>query len=211
MAETGKTPAGTGTESQLPQESRSERIKTIIKELNRQIVHVLSGIAILFLLWNFGRDWLIIFLIAFTVFGLCFLYLRRFATLSIAEDFLGLMERSRFDMGPLYYAAGLLFAASLISSTNALSAVIVILALGDGFSTMVGKVFGKHRLPYNKGKSVEGFVAFFVTAILPAYIFIGWIAVPLAVIAAFLESIEIGIDDNLVITVPLVIVIDLLK
>jgi len=180
--------------------------RSIIRELTRQIVHVFSGMALLALLWMFGRVELIIFLMAFIIFGLVFLYGRKFVTFRLAERFLGMMERSRFDFGPLYYAVGVLFAASLISDVNRLSAAIVILALGDGFSTMVGKVFGRHRLPYNGNKSVEGFMAFFISAS-ASFAFIGPLGILLAFIGAFLESLDLGIDDNLVVTVPLVILL----
>lgn len=96
--------------------------------------------------------------------------------------------------------------ASLIlfkNNLNIVSASIIILAMGDSVSTLIGKKFGKHKIPYNKMKSIEGSFSGFVFALLGAQIFVKF---PIAIIGAFsamfAESLPISIDDN--ISIPII-------
>ena len=65
-------------------------------------------------------------------------------------------------------------------------AIISILALciGDGVAGLLGPFYGYHKLPWNKSKSWEGSIFFFVcafTAIIPfvtLFSTLGWIPVP---------------------------------
>jgi len=83
------------------------------------------------------------------------------------------------------------------------SATIIILALGDSVSTLIGKNFGEHKIPYNKMKSLEGSVAGFAFALLGAQIFVGLqLAILGALTAMLTESLPINIDDN--ITIPVI-------
>jgi len=88
---------------------------------------------------------------------------------------------------------------AFLHSPSEIAAVIFILAIGDGASTIIG-MKGKHKIPYNKEKTFEGTVAFFLFS-LPAYFFIGEAIIPLAIIAAVVESLPLRLDDNL--TVPI--------
>jgi len=108
--------------------------------------------------------------------------------------------------GSACYAAGVLILLTSLPDIPRMSAGIFVLAVGDSFSTIVGR-WGKLRLPYNRAKTLEGTLAFFISS-LPAYYFIGIWAVPLAAIAALVESLALPIDDNL--TVPMASAIFLL-
>ncbi len=119
------------------------------------------------------------------------------------------------------------------------AAVWGLLAFGDGFATLAGKLLGGPRLPWNPGKSWAGFVAFVLWGTASAAFLIRWTqglvggggpaeagaigspwvgasflhgAQPFALllagcfvaaaVAALAESLQTGIDDNLL--VPLV-------
>ncbi len=78
--------------------------------------------------------------------------------------------------GPLYNALGILFALGLLRS-NPLAAIAVILmfGLGDGFATYTGTTYGKHKLPWNRNKTMEGTLGFMAGAmcavlIMPVYL-----------------------------------------
>lgn len=103
--------------------------------------------------------------------------------------------------GSACYTAGILIPLAFLSDISQISAVIFVMAVGDSFSTLFGK-YGKHKLPYNKNKSFEGSAAFLLSS-LPAWIFVGPQIVPLALAGAVIESLEIGIDDNL--TIPFIL------
>jgi uncharacterized protein (TIGR00297 family) len=87
-----------------------------------------------------------------------------------------------------------------------------ILACGDGFATIVGLRFGRHRLPWNPDKSFEGSAAFFVAGGSAGIVLAWWtspaispvpaawfiVAAPLlaAFTAALVETVPIRLDDN---------------
>lgn len=84
----------------------------------------------------------------------------------------------------------------------------VLLAFGDGFATLIGRAMPIERLPWNReGASWGGFLAFLlfggIAAVLTARLFGGppLAAVLIAtVVAAIVETLPLGLDDN--ITVP---------
>jgi uncharacterized protein (TIGR00297 family) len=87
----------------------------------------------------------------------------------------------------------------------------VVLAAGDGAAGLVGRRHGRRQLPWNRTKTIEGTVAFGMAAALAVFgtlVWMGrlpaaaaWIAVPVALFGAFVESLPWRLDDNL--TVPL--------
>lgn len=97
------------------------------------------------------------------------------------------------------------------------AAAWAVLALGDGAATIVGHALGGRRLPWNVQKTWSGFVAFIVAGSaggvalsvwvapsvdpVPAAMFTWWAPVVAAVVAAFVETMPIGLDDN--VSVPL--------
>lgn len=91
-----------------------------------------------------------------------------------------------------------------------------IMAWGDGFASIVGRRFGKTKLPWNSQRSYAGSSAFLFFGGISSIFFTNWVwktppeplwwfvvAVPLlgTLLAAVIETVPIGINDN--ITVPL--------
>lgn len=86
----------------------------------------------------------------------------------------------------------------------------IVLALGDSMSTLVGKKFGRHKIPYNRDKSLEGALGGAVYAFLGIYIYFS-IFTPLpspfllslagASVGMLVESMPLKVDDNLTIPV----------
>ncbi len=174
-----------------------------MRELKRQILHVALGFVLLLVLIFLGRPKTIYLLsgILFTGFLLINLVMRGF-NVPIASWFVKVFERKDAPLpgyGSGWYIVGLLISCLLIHDISQLSSAIIILAFGDAASTIFGSG-GKNPLPYNKNKSVEGTTAFIIFS-LPSFFFIGWYAIPLALLAALIESLPLKIDDNL--TIPL--------
>jgi len=103
--------------------------------------------------------------------------------------------------GAIMFYTGCFLSIALFQA-NAAIASITILAIADSLSTLVGKFYGKHKLPINKEKSWEGSLVFFIAAfsILLFFIKQPLIALVIAIIATFVEMLP-KVDDN--ITVPL--------
>lgn len=90
-----------------------------------------------------------------------------------------------------------------------------VLAFGDGMASVAGMSFGRRKLPWNPGKSWAGSVAYVVFGTAAAAVLLQWTApdriswafslgaaFATALLAAVLESLPQGLDDN--IGVPLV-------
>jgi farnesol kinase len=106
--------------------------------------------------------------------------------------------------GPLYNALGILFALGLLRS-NPLAAVAVILmfGLGDGLATYTGTTYGKHKLPWNRNKTMEGTLGFMAGAMCALLIMPVSATLLVAALAAIVESLPLKLNDN--ITLPVVL------
>jgi dolichol kinase len=176
-------------------------------ELRRKLFHFFFGIFLIFILIYSGRKNMIIFLSLFLFFGCIMIVLmRQGRKIPIAYWLEETFEREnvRFPgYGAFWYVMGALLLALFLGNANEIAAAIVALAAGDSAATIFG-VLGRHPLPYNQRKTVEGSVAFFVFT-LPACMFVGWIGVELAAIAAVVESLDTPVDDNLLIPVAAIL------
>jgi dolichol kinase len=120
----------------------------------------------------------------------------------------------RFAHGILFYPLAVLGLVLVFPRRLDIAAAAwAILAAGDGAASLVGQRAGRRRLPWNTAKSVEGFAAFFLcgaaagtalalwcrpAAALPPPLWFSMAApVAAALVAAFVESMPIGLDDNL--------------
>ena len=72
-------------------------------------------------------------------------------------------SKSELLTGPLFYCLTILFVTSCFWRQSITSFLAVgVMAGGDGMADIVGRRFGKNKLPYNEKKSVEGSLAFIV-------------------------------------------------
>ncbi len=116
------------------------------------------------------------------------------------------MELERPGEFPLRGAMFMLMAAFLafeVFPLRAAAAGMLVLAIADSASTVVGTLFGSHKIKFNRKKSVEGSAAFFIGS---AAVLAGFMhpvsAVVLSLVVALVEALP-GLDDN--ITVPVAI------
>lgn len=169
------------------------------KEVERQLFHLLVGFIALGVLLIQGRTFAMAAAFFTIIAGTLLINARLLGKkIFIVEWFEKRFERTGAPLpgwGSACYAAGVLILLTFLPDPARIAAGIYVLAVGDCFSTLVGRI-GRTRLPYNKNKTLEGTLAFFLSA-LPAWYFIGIWAVPLAALAAFIESLQLPIDDNL--------------
>lgn len=185
------------TETETPDGSRA------LGEVGRQLIHILSGLILIVLLISFGRGILVTLLFGLLIFLSVIINLRIFRESIFVIDYLEQkFERKNAPFawwGPSFYALGTLFITVFLNDPRKIIAGIFILAVGDGFSTLVG-IKGTHKLPFNQKKSIEGTLAFFFCC-LPLYVLIGDKIFVIASIAALTEAYAIGIEDNLAIPI----------
>lgn len=176
-------------------------------EDSRQIVHVTMGS--LALLLRYLTPWQATIVagaaVAFNLFALP----RLAGTLYRPGE-----VRRRLSSGIVLYPVGvLLMIVTFPDRRDIVAAAWGVLAFGDGMATLVGRHVASPRIPWNPEKSVAGSCAFVLcggaagallcwwcrpVVIPPAYdwfsIWMPWLA---AVAAAAVETIPIGLDDNL--------------
>lgn len=170
------------------------------KETKRQLFHIAVGLSALLVLLHFGRGFAIAAAFFTIITGTLLINLRlRGNRIPIVQWFEKEFEREDAPLpgwGSACYATGVLMLLATLSDTNEMAASIFILAVGDGVSTILGKM-GKLKIPYNEEKTVEGAAAFFVSS-LPAVGFAGPIALPAIAVATIAETLPV-LEDNLII------------
>jgi dolichol kinase len=63
------------------------------------------------------------------------------------------------------------------------------LIVGDGFAGVIGYKFGKHKIPWNKQKTLEGSLAFFFVSLISLAIFFNiYISFLISILATIIES-----------------------
>lgn len=191
---------------------RPLKIKAPAKnEFGRQIIHLLSGFAIIGILLFLGIYYAEIFLLACLFLGIIAINIKMLnKSLGPLDLIFVYFERkgaSFIGRGALLYGVGAMLIISFIylKDANFAMAMLAIFATGDSMSTIFGRKFGKSQLPWNRHKSFEGLLAFFFSASLVAFPFVGFMGLLFSAILAFVESLDIHIDDNILI--PLVSVI----
>ncbi len=118
------------------------------------------------------------------------------------------MERQGFYMGygAVWLGMGALFAAAFLGPTLAIP-IFAAIFIGDSFSTLIGVRYGHIKLPYNNKKSIAGSLAYFVPVLIISYFIVGYWALPLAALAAFVESLPLPMDDNFSVSLLLTTII----
>lgn len=171
-------------------------------EIARKLVHSASSITAAAIVLRAPRGIAITILLAALILALSIEGIRRLNPRvggAFNRTFGGMLrphERTRIT-GATTLATGFLAAAIL---TPPLFAAIGILmaGLGDAAGALVGRHFGKHRLP--GGKSIEGSIACFVTAYIVATVIPGpttVAALGAALVTTLAEAVRLPIDDNL--------------
>jgi dolichol kinase len=168
------------------------------RETERQLFHMVVGLGAMALLLLMGRTAAMASVFIVIVVGTVLMNLRLLgADIQPVRWFEERFEREGAPLpgwGSACYAAGALIAITFLQDVQQIAAVIFILGIGDGLSTIIG-MRGKLRLPYNRKKTWEGTAALFLAS-LGSFAFVGPAAVPLAFVAAAAESLP-WIDDNL--------------
>ncbi len=97
-------------------------------------------------------------------------------------------DANRFVLGPVTLALGALFSLLIFDPLQAKVAILA-LGIGDSFSSLIGKSFGRIPMPFSGGKSVEGSIFCFGTVLLAVFLLTGKL-LPACVIALTTALVE---------------------
>ncbi|EEF45742.1 farnesol kinase, chloroplastic isoform X1 [Ricinus communis] len=193
------------------------------QKLNRKLVHISIGLVFMLCwpLFSSGHQGAILAALTpgVNIFRMLLL------GLGIWKDEATVKSMSRFGdhrellKGPLYYALTITLACAIYWRTSPIAiAAICNLCAGDGIADIVGRRFGRQKIPYNRDKSIAGSIAMalagFIASVMFMYYFasfgylrksyemiLGFLVVSLA--STLVESLPISteLDDNLTVTV----------
>jgi len=186
--------------------SKRKALRTNIKtELSRDVVQIALGVVLLLLLLFFGRvpfSIIVVLLIMLAYFIIAFVY--NYKNIVLLKFLRGLERPNAvYGQGALLLASGTLLIVGFIGTAAFLAFGLAVLFFSDSLATIVGVCFGKARLPYNRGKSIAGTVAFFISAAVVGYFAIGPLAIPFAAVLGLIETAELGLDDNILLAFAL--------
>jgi len=174
--------------------------------LRRRIVHIALGtLFILSLLTWDGLKWP---LLALLVLGTCLSILQDKRPLRSISWFLDRYDKVGDQVpgqGPITFFSGALVVWFIFGGSVALAALIV-LTFGDPLANIIGSVVGRCRIPWNREKTLEGSIAFYVSSGAVLALVLG--PAPGFVLAAIGSLVETGrarrsllLDDNILIPV----------
>ena len=177
-------------------------------EIKRQIMHIILGIAIVLLL-NYNLINATYLFILF-IFGLILSLISTKFNIPVIHQFLRTFDREK-DLekfpgkGAIFYVLGA-FISVLVFPKEIALASIMILALGDSVSRLIGP-YGYLKHPFHNEKFFEGVIAGAIAGFLGALYFISWLPALIASsVSMLIEGIDLEIknfkiDDNLMIPV----------
>lgn len=107
-------------------------------------------------------------------------------------------DKGRFVLGPVTLGLGAML-AMLLYPNPAASVAVYALAFGDGFASIIGKLFGKTRPAFLLGKSIEGSIACFFSVFIAAYLVVKDIRIAFfaAFTAMLTEALPLEDFDNI--------------
>ena len=111
-------------------------------------------------------------------------------------------DNGKYVLGPITLGVGALLAL-LLYPNPAASIAIYALAFGDGLSSLVGKAFGRIRLPHTGGKSLEGSLTCLAAVFVSAFLLTGDAprSLAVAVAATLVEAVPTKDFDNVILPV----------
>ena len=179
--------------------------KTLLKELFRKSIHICSSVV----------PWLLAAYYWYTVWGLliivCLYYFCEIARLEghpvvlislITETASRKRDEYKFVLGPVTLVLGIVFAA-LVLPLSCARIGIYALAFGDGLASLAGKMFGRIKIPFTGGKTLEGsltcFTAVFISTFAVTHLAV--VSLIVALVAMVIEVLPLGDWDNMIIPV----------
>jgi dolichol kinase len=172
-----------------------------MSETHRKLFHMAFGAALAIGIFILGKDDGLMALFAMLAAGLPIIHWKMTGNEDGFVDlFLFHMERRVVvpGTGALMFVVGAILALAFSSQVQHAVAVLMMFALGDGASTIVG-LRGTHQIFYNRRKTWEGTVTFFVAAACGGFPLLGFGGLPLAALLALTESLPLPVDDNIAI------------
>lgn len=191
-------------------EKKKRRDKDEIRmERDRDIVQIVMGIAILGIAYFLSSYLLIVSAILMLIL-LGYTANNLLANLRLGSFYRRIRDLERkdvtFGLGATYLAAGTALLMGFTGNMHVFLFGIASLFFADPLATIIGiSTRGASPLPYNRHKTIIGSFTFFIIAGIAGYYFLGVYGILMALVLAFIESLNLSIDDNVRIGAAVVI------
>lgn len=166
-------------------------------ELRRQLFHLILGL-VLIVAFIFGTPFWAYGILLAIVFIILLLARKHVQPWKTIVDRFDRKDQFFTGWGALTFVNGF-FITTMIFPPILAAAALSIMVFGDGFSTLIGKYFGTHRLL--KNKTWEGTLAGLAAAFLAAWFFVPWYIALVGAVVGMIVEIAIKphpvYDDNL--------------
>ncbi len=167
------------------------------KELFRQLIHA-SGVFVVILSYFLKTEILIILCIGFVVFMELLFRIDKNHHVLFFSNILKGAKRRDDERGFAYFFIGIILTLIFFQFNIAVAnAAILLLLFGDSASNLVGRNFGKIKLPLQKKKTLEGTLAFLVVGFLVASTQVPLYPAFLGALSGAVTEAYSPIDDNI--------------
>ncbi|AKB36411.1 phytol kinase [Methanosarcina siciliae C2J] len=144
-------------------------------EIGRQLIHLLTGVFFILLIYATGEKalWILLLLFAFYL-ATSFVILKNILPPSLSPFLCrwGRPEKQNIPLkGNILLLCGIIPSLVLFPE-EIVYASIAIVGFGDSVSTVTGVTVGRHKLPYSEEKTVEGTLAGIIAAFLASLFFV---------------------------------------
>lgn len=185
--------------------SHNEKTKVLVKEVFRKCIHIMSAFVPLFARItssNIAIITLSVLIILYSIFEMFRLTGKRFYFISsIVEMANRERDENRFSLGPVTLSLGIIIVLYYFPLEIA-SIAIFSLSFGDGFASLVGKVYGKKKFIF-EGKTIAGTLACFIATFIAQILFTRNLtfSLEIAFITCLIEALPLKDFDNVLIPV----------
>jgi len=168
----------------------------------RQLIHA-SGIFVVFLTWFFSPVTVMLICIAIVLFVELIFRIDKERHIFFFSEILRRSKRKNDERGFVYFFVGIIVTLYLFRfDVSIANAAIIFLIFGDSASTIIGKRFGKHKIPFNTKKTFEGSIAFLIVGFTGALTQLPFTPALFGAVSGTLAEAYSPIDDN--ITIPII-------
>lgn len=172
------------------------------KELLRQLIHA-SGVFIVILSYFLRPNALILLAVLILLIVVILFELDKKHHVPLFSFIFRRCRRADDERGFIYFFIGIILTLVIFQfNMPVANAAILILLFGDSASTIIGRKWGKNKIPHRNDKTVEGSLAFFVVGLILALTQIPLLPAVLGVFFGALAEAYSPVDDN--IPIPLV-------
>lgn len=172
------------------------------KELWRQLIHA-SGVFIVVLSYFMAPQILILLCVAILAFVEIVFRLDHYYHVPFFSTIFRIAKRKHDEKGFIYFFIGIILTLYFFQFNMAIAnAAILILLFGDSASTLIGKRFGKTKLPFQSHKTLEGSLAFLLVGFLVSLTQLPIIPAFVGALAGMVTEAYSPVDDN--VPIPLI-------